>query len=212
VTADQTQEAQVFAQFMRATPKPKASAAKTKVTVPKSLKGHKKQAGYSTAGLTLDTSDGHSQAAQLARVGMPVYFPKYIASNSTYCLALTGNCNDGAEPATEYAHSYPREYLVRDQQGAPHHAYRMTLQITNAFGEFYGIQGVQWRNPPLLKSPSGTRTINGRKLFLYANGGKLTTVAWHQGQNSYWISNTLTSDIPNGQMVAMAASMMRARL
>lgn len=23
--------------------------------------------------------------------------------------------------------------------------------------------------------------INGRKLFLYANGGKLSTVAWHHG-------------------------------
>lgn len=211
VTAEQSREQQVFDQFMRATPRTPAGQAKAKA-VPRSLKGHKKQAGYSTAGLTLATSDGHSQAAQLARAGMPVYFPKYIASDLTYCLALYGNCNNASEPASAYEHSYPREYLVRDQRGVPHHAYRMTLEVTNTFGEYAGVQGVQWRNPPLLKSPSGTRTIDGRKLFLYANGGKLTTVAWHQGPNTYWISNTLTSDIPNPQMVAMAASMIRARL
>jgi len=85
----------------------------------------------------------------------------------------------------------------------------MTLALDPVKGEFYGVQGVAWKQPPLLQSPSGTRTIKGRKLFLYANGGRLTTVAWHLGNDSYWISNTLTSDIPNGQMVAMAATMIR---
>jgi LCP family protein required for cell wall assembly len=207
VTAEQSQEAQVFAHFMAATPKSKTKAK----TTPKSAKGHKHLSQINTSGLTAAVPDGHSQAAALSKVGMPVYFPKYIKSGSEYCLSLIGNCTQGDEPAVEYAHSYPREYLIRDQSHRPHAAYRMTIELNALKGQYYGVQGVAWRNPPLLQSPSGTRTIGGRKLFLYADGGRLTTVAWHQGPNSYWISNTLTSDIPNGQMVNIAASMSRAR-
>jgi hypothetical protein len=32
-------------------------------------------------------------------------------------------------------------------------------------------------------------------------------VAWHNGPDVYWISNTLTSTIPNPQMVGIAASL-----
>jgi LCP family protein required for cell wall assembly len=207
VTAEQSQEAQVFAHFMAATPKAKTKAK----TTPKSAKGHKRLNQINTSGLTSAVPDGHSQAAALSKAKMPVYFPKYIKSGSEYCLSLIGNCTQGDEPAVEYAHSYPREYLIRDQSHRPHAAYRMTIELNALKGQYYGVQGVAWRNPPLLQSPSGTRTIGGRKLFLYADGGRLTTVAWHQGPNSYWISNTLTSDIPNGQMVNIAASMSRAR-
>ena len=207
VTAEQSREAQVFAHFMAATPKAKTKAK----TTPKSAKGHKRLNQINTSGLTEALPDGHSQAAALSKVKMPVYFPKYIKSGSEYCLSLIGNCTQGDEPAVEYAHSYPREYLIRDQSHRPHAAYRMTIELDALKGQYYGVQGAAWRNPPLLQSPSGTRTIGGRKLFLYADGGRLTTVAWHQGPNSYWISNTLTSDIPNGQMVNIAASMTRAR-
>jgi LCP family protein required for cell wall assembly len=207
VTAEQSQEAQVFAHFMAATPKAKTKAK----TTPKSAKGHKRLTQINTAGLTEALPDGHSQAAALSKVKMPVYFPKDIKSGSEYCLSLIGNCTQGDEPAVEYAHSYPRQYLIRDQSHRPHAAYRMTIELDALKGQYYGVQGVAWRNPPLLQSPSGTRTIGGRKLFLYADGGRLTTVAWHRGPDSYWISNTLTSDIPNGQMVNIAASMVRAR-
>jgi polyisoprenyl-teichoic acid--peptidoglycan teichoic acid transferase len=86
----------------------------------------------------------------------------------------------------------------------------MTIAINPSQGLYYGVQGTTWRNPPLLDSPSGTRTINRRKLYLYANGGRLTTVAWHNGPDTYWISNTLTSAIPNGQMIGIAASLTSA--
>jgi hypothetical protein len=46
--------------------------------------------------------------------------------------------------------------------------------------------------------------------MLYANGGKLSLVAWRTPQAVYWISNTLTDDIPNRQLVAIAASLTRA--
>ncbi|MGI8713595.1 MAG: LCP family protein [Solirubrobacteraceae bacterium] len=207
VTANQAAEHQAYKRFVTPTSKAKA---KTK-SVPKSLKGHKRIGAINTAGLTSAAADGRSQAAQLSRVGMPVYFPSDIKTNTQYCLGLTANCSNGAEPASQYAHSYPRAYMIPDQQGLKHPAYRMTLVLNSLIGQYYGVQGTTWRNPPLLASPSGTRTVAGRKLFLYADGGRLTTVAWHNGPDVYWISNTLTSAIPNQQMVAMAASFTKAR-
>ncbi len=83
----------------------------------------------------------------------------------------------------------------------------MTLVLNSQLGEYYGVQGTTWTNPPLLRSPSGTRDVNGKHLLLFANGGRLTQVAWRNGPDVYWISNTLTSTIPNPQMVGMAASL-----
>ena len=212
VTANAAAEQEAFARFMAPTAKAKATATSSTSTAsaPASAKGRKHLSRIPTAGLTDATSDGRSQAAQLTRVGMPVYYPRLIQTGSTYCLNLLGNCVNGAEPSSEYLHSYPREYQIRDQHGVPHAAYRMTIAINPVQGQYYGVQGTTWRDPPLLNSPSGTRTIAGRKLFLYANGGRLTTVAWHNGPDVYWISNTLTSAIPNGQMIGIAASLTRA--
>jgi LCP family protein required for cell wall assembly len=210
VTSDPSAEQAAFARFMAATPKAATAAANKAKVTPASLKGHKHLAKIPTGGLTSDVSDGRAQAAALSRVGMPVYYPRLIKAGSGYCMSLTGNCVGGGEPPEEYAHSYPREYVIRDQRGRPHAAYRMTLVLNPVLGQYYGVQGTTWTNVPLLRSPSGTREIAGKKLFLYANGGRLTTVAWHNGPDVYWISNTLTSNIPNPQMVGIAASLTAA--
>ena len=204
-------EQQAYASFMKPT-KSSAPSAPAPAAGSTSGKRRRRRPAIDVAGLTADPTDGHSQAAALSRVGMPVYYPRLIKSGSAYCSSLTANCNPGDEPGAEYAHSYPRQYLI-PTRGSGHkvHAYRMTLYINSQEGKYYGIQGVHWRNPPLLASPSGTRTINGRKLYLYADGGDLTTVAWHLGANTYWVSNDLTSDIPNSQLVGIAASMVRWR-
>ncbi|MFZ1993267.1 MAG: LCP family protein [Solirubrobacteraceae bacterium] len=210
VTSNQSAEQAAFARFMAPTPRAATAAANKAKVTPASLKGHKHLSNIPTGGLTADVSDGRAQAAALSRAGMPVYYPRLIKTGSQYCMSVTGNCVGGGEPPTQYTHSYPREYRIRDQQGRPHAAYRMTLVLNSVLGEYYGVQGTTWSNPPLLRSPSGTRDIGGKRLYLYANGGRLTTVAWHNGPDVYWISNTLTSTIPNPQMVGIAASLTAA--
>jgi hypothetical protein len=86
----------------------------------------------------------------------------------------------------------------------------MTLEVNPVLGEYYGVQGTSWRDPPLLGSPTQTKFVGGKKLELFANGGKLTTVGWKTAHGSYWISNTLTTDIPNRELVSIAASLARA--
>ncbi|HEY1567378.1 MAG TPA: LCP family protein [Solirubrobacteraceae bacterium] len=211
VTGNQEAEQAAFQHFMAATPKAKTAAANKAKVTPASLKGHKRIAKIPTGGLTADTSDGRAQGAALAHAGMPVYYPRLIKAGSEYCMSTTGNCVGGGEPPEQYIHSYPRQYLIRDQKDRPHASYRMTLVLNPVLGQYYGVQGTSWSNPPLLRSPSGTRDIAGKHLLLYANGGRLTTVAWKVGPDWYWISNTLTSNIPNPQMVGIAASLTAAR-
>jgi LCP family protein required for cell wall assembly len=205
VTASATAEKSIFARFMAPTPKPKSKA---KTSNANSGKDKKKNFKIPTAGLTASVPDGRSQAAQLTKLTMPIYFPRLIKTGSSYCLGLIANCPIGEGAGTNF---YPRAYTLHDQQGRRQLAYRMTLALNPVLGQYYGVQGTTWKNPPLLASPSGTKMVAGRKLLLYANGGSLTTVAWHTPHAVYWISNTLTTDISNQQMVGIAASLTRAR-
>jgi LCP family protein required for cell wall assembly len=159
-----------------------------------------------TRGLSADPGDGRSQAAQLGHLSFPIYYPKLIASGSTYCFSITGNCDQADEPAYEFAHAYPHHYLIK-AQGVAYPAYVMTLVANATLGEYYNVEGTTWKNPPILRSATKTQVYNGLKLSEYYNGGKLGLVAAHIGKAVYWISNTLTDSIPPSQMIGMAASL-----
>jgi hypothetical protein len=134
---------------------------------------------------------------------MPVYYPRLIVANSNYCSSLTSVCPlETASPG-----SYPRAYVLRDQQHRPHAAYRMTLVLNSLLGEYYGVQGTTWQRPPLLGSPLETKVVAGKRLQIFEQGGSITDVAWHTAHGVYWVSNTLTTDISNGEMINLAASL-----
>ena len=194
-----------WARFITATP-----AAAAKRNSPGAARRHKPKP-LSTAGLNADPADGRAQAAALKHAKLPVYFPRLIVANSAYCSAITANCNNGDEPATAYTHSYPRAYSIIGPGGTRYHAYRMTLLLNpgNYEDEYYGVQGTTWNDPPILSSPSGTKIVDGRKLFLYKDGSRLTQVAWHHDGDAYWISNNLTEKLPNSQMLEIAGSLTR---
>ncbi len=161
-----------------------------------------KPAAPSTKGaaVTGDIPDGKAQVAALGGAGMQVYFPRVIGAGSRYCTNAT--CAIGP-----VANSYPRAYPIRDQRHHLHAAYRLTLVINPILGQYYGVQGTNWPNPPILNGIHQTKTVNGKKLSLYTNGGKLALVAWRTPHGVYWISNTLTADLTNAQMVAIAGSL-----
>jgi polyisoprenyl-teichoic acid--peptidoglycan teichoic acid transferase len=190
VAADPGPEGHVYREFIKATssPHPAAHPIASPPRKPTSVSAQ-------AAGLTADLPDGQAQVAALRRAGMPVYFPRLIAAGSTY------------EPPT--AGEYPRAYRIHDQSNIPHAAYRIVVVLNSLLGQYYGVQGTTWRTPPILNSPSGTRTVGGKVLSLYANGGRLSVVAWHTRQGVYWISNTLTDNLTNKQMVGIAASLTR---
>jgi len=202
VTAVPSAEQHAFASFMAPTvPSPTGSAA-----------GHAhKPAPVSDAGLIADVADGHGQAVALGHVPFSIYYPKLIANageDSGYCSSVTGNCDDPAEPASKYAGDYPRAYHIHGQHGGVYPSYVMTLVINSALGEYYTVQGTTWKDPPiLLHGITGTRTVNGKVLDLYQNGAHISLVAWRTPTAVYWISNTLTDNLSNSQMIGIAASL-----
>ncbi|HET9104425.1 MAG TPA: LCP family protein [Solirubrobacteraceae bacterium] len=201
VTADPVAEAAAFRRFMHVTtggPAKAKAKAKTKIRA-------KKGAKLSAAGLVADTADGKAQENALASVGMPVYYPRLIMAGggTGYCSDMTSLCPlEAPSPG-----SYPRAYRLRDRRGHPYPAYRMTLVLNSLLGQYYGVQGTTWQNPPLLASPLESKVVNGKTLEIYEQGGSITNVAWHTKQGVYWISNTLTTDISNRQMINIAASL-----
>jgi hypothetical protein len=137
---------------------------------------------------------------------MAVYYPRVIAPGSAYCSDAAGNCY------VEYGAGhgfYPRRYEIHDQSGRAYPAYRMTIALNPMLGEYYGIQGMTWQHPPILGKPSFTRSMNGKQLLVYTNGGKVSVVAWPTGSGVYWVSNTLTDTLSPHQMIGIAASLTR---
>jgi LCP family protein required for cell wall assembly len=121
-------------------------------------------------------------------------------------------------PGAGYVESNPYEkvidpYVYRIKEGVEkdakrYEAYRMVLVAEESDGtHYFGVQGIQgWSDPPILENPSETRTIKGREYEIFADSGRVKLVAWHQGDNSYWVSNDLLQSLSNNQMLGMARS------
>ena len=85
-------------------------------------------------------------------------------------------------------------------------AYRMVIDRAVGVGEYYGVQGTTWKDPPILDDASETREIGGREYELHYDGDRLRLVAWHTDKGSYWISNTLLQSLSEAQMMGIARS------
>jgi LCP family protein required for cell wall assembly len=140
-------------------------------------------------------------AGSRARTRMPVYVPAAVTARSTL-------------PASSSVSPNPRRYVLADAAGHRHAAYRLvvTEDASAAFsGKYWGVQGTTWQNPPILAANHQTKRIGGRTFSLYTDGGKLRIVAWRTPQAVYWVSNTLTLDLSNRQMLGIASSLTQAR-
>jgi polyisoprenyl-teichoic acid--peptidoglycan teichoic acid transferase len=156
----------------------------------------KRKRGNSPEALNLydATGIGKDQALQAVQAGaggsLPVYYPSLLLNSSQF-----------APP--------PRVYKLMGTDGKRYGAYRMVVRRTNAFGEYYGLQGTTWRNPPILDTPSETRKIGGREYMLFFAGDRLRLVGWRTPKAAYWISNTLLQTLDKKQMMAIARSARR---
>jgi LCP family protein required for cell wall assembly len=135
---------------------------------------------------------GKDQALQLAAMGQkfPAFFPKLRTYGGLY-----------AGP--------PRYYKIpvgpkRDRKWYP--AYRMVIK-KGLIGEYYGIQGTTWKDPPALRDASETRQVGRREYELHFDGDRLRMVAWRTNRGVYWLQNTLLQTLTEQQMMAIATSM-----
>ena len=143
---------------------------------------------------------GEAQGKAVARKvssGFPVFYPTRLPSGAFW-----------VEP-NPYEHvQNPRVYHLKDSDGDRHAAYRMVGEFGPEYEiHYFGIQGIQgWSDPPILGNPSEARTIHGREYEIFVDGDSVSTIAWHRGNNTYWVSNSLLGDLTNDQMVGIARS------
>ncbi|HEX4010658.1 MAG TPA: LCP family protein [Solirubrobacteraceae bacterium] len=96
-----------------------------------------------------------------------------------------------------------RDYLIRSPNGA---AYPIYTDVFSAgqLGQYYDVQGTTWTGAPLFSNPDQTVSLGGRSYELFYSGQHVGTVAWREHGAAYWIQNSLTDALPNGEMLAIA--------
>ncbi len=141
-----------------------------------------------TAALENAPQLGQDQAIVASKgTPFPVYYPTKIAPGGQY-------------------QGPGRPYRLRDLKGTKRRAYRMVVELPES-GQYYGIQGMNWLNPPILQKPDQKKTIRGRTYAEFFDGSHLRLVAFRVGGTVYWVSNTLTRDLTNKQMLGIAESL-----
>ena len=130
--------------------------------------------------------------------GFPVFYPTRLPSGAGYV------------ESNSYEHVQdPRVYHLKDTDDNRHGAYRMVARAVDLPDgiHYFGVQGIQgWSDPPILDDPSETKTIHGREYDIYVDGDRITMVAWHRGDNTYWVANDLLNTLTNDQMIGIARS------
>jgi polyisoprenyl-teichoic acid--peptidoglycan teichoic acid transferase len=174
-----------------ATPREQSEPTEADVKASRERAKKRKNKPSSIKGLEEARAEGENQAILAARkLDFPFYFPTLRTSAAAY---------QGQEPRT---------YRIRDERGKKHDAYRLVL-AKGVVGEYYGIQGMTWRYPPILDDPHETIVRDGRKLMVYRDGKRVRLVAWRTRKAVYWVSNTLTQSLSADQMIGIASSLKR---
>ena len=194
VTATPTAIHHVVEQFLGAKPSSGQSGS-AHLAKAKSKSGSSKRASPIKASGEAGLSDASEVGAQMAsraqsRLHFPVFYPRKLPIGATYAEA-------------------PRTYGLRDQSGARHLAYKMVMEVpAGAYIAYIGVQGIGgWTNPPILNGPSESVEVGGRNFQVFTNAGHILLLAWHEGANVYWVSNSLAGVLSNGQMLGIARSL-----
>jgi LCP family protein required for cell wall assembly len=143
-------------------------------------------------GIINDRVGGENAAAEMStHAGFPVYVPRVRLARGNYVT-------DGS----------PRAYDLYDSRHKRHRASRIAVNA-GFDGQYYGIQGTDWKSPPILDDPSDKMRMRGRSYQLFYDGNRLRLVAWRTPRAVYWVSNTLSETLTNKQMLAIARSLSR---
>ncbi|WP_372791343.1 LCP family protein [Paraconexibacter sp.] len=201
VTSDDAAIARAVKRFLNppplATPKKKKTSSSGSSSTKKTKKKTTRKVDFSL--LRSARKEGEDLVANTVasgKLGFDLYFP----TRATPSGRFTSNSQNDPNP---------RVYTLRDRAGKKHQAYRLVMVQNQLEGQYYGVQGTTWRTPPVLKRPTSTTVVNGRKLLLYRDGERLRFVAWRTKKAVYWVSNTLTTNLSNDQMLGIAASLTR---
>ena len=127
-----------------------------KATTAKRSKRTRRRQPIAVAGLIRNRNASENIAAPLqVKLGrLPVYYPTLMSATGSYRV------DDS------------RAYDIVDRANKRHRAYRI-VAYDGRIGQYYGIQGTDWRSPPILDNPSSSVTSGGRTFKLFYDGSRL---------------------------------------
>ena len=101
----------------------------------------------------------------------------------------------------------PNVYVLKDRPGTRTRPTGSCSSRTMAEGRYYGVAGDGLEEPADPRPEETPYRVGGRTLQLVGDGYHLRFVVWRTKQRVYWISNTLTLDLTNRQMIGIARSL-----
>jgi LCP family protein required for cell wall assembly len=148
------------------------------------------------------------------------------AEAKTYSNQFSKKKKKSGDPLVDFPILYPTRlvpgsFIARDSRAfvidggdkEEHRGYKFVAQVPGTeFGnglqyEYYGVSGTNWLDAPILDNPSETRTIDGREYDLFYDGDRLRLVGFTTNNGAYWVNNTLSQSLEEGQMLSIATSM-----
>ncbi len=96
-----------------------------------------------------------------------------------------------------------RDYLIHapDRTGYPVY---VAVFSGGLLGQYYDVQGMTWPGAPMFTDPDQTVMVAGRTYSLFYSGQHLSVVAWYAHGAVYWVHNSLTDAVGNGELLAIA--------
>ena len=160
--------------------------------------GHKVGGRHGLAHLPLTTTLASNVAAEqrdAAKLQFTAEFPK-VQDLSGSAVPVSAQC-------TEVVQACIRSYLIHAPDG---NAYPIYVEVfsNGQLGQYYDVQGTTWKNAPLFAHPTQALRVGARTYELFYSGSHLATIAWHQYGAVYWVHNTLTNAVGNGELLAIA--------
>lgn len=116
---------------------------------------------------------------------------------------LAGSAIPVAPRCTQVVQACIRNYAIHAPDGK---AYPIYVEVfsNGDLGQYYDIQGTTWTAAPLFSHPAQTLRVGRRTYLLFYEGSHLQTIAWRQYRAVYWVHNTLTNALGNGELLAIA--------
>ena len=139
-----------------------------------------------------ESGEDHVLAMAAKQSSLPIYFPKAIYARGGY------------------QRESPRLYDIYDRNKNKYRAYRLVLSLEGkGNGQYYGVQGMTWKAPPILDNPTDEVRMRKRTYRRYFDGRKIRLIAWDTPKAVYWVTNTLSHTLTNRQMMDIARSLQR---
>ena len=105
--------------------------------------------------------------------------------------------------ATSYPDTLPTDVPVRLYAIQGHHK-AVVLVFHTADNGFWDVEETDWTGAPILADKSFRHDLDGREFDLYYAGPNLHMIVLNANGATYWITNTLTNELSNETMLAIA--------